>query len=93
MTAEGKALAIESLQLLTLLLPPDHRRKLHLLLRFMAKVTSNTQLVLDKEIPMKTLVIQQLELRLAQDLILIELTDDQHFLPVHHLFARRVGLR
>jgi len=56
-TAEGKALAIESLQLLTLLLPPDHRRKLHLLLRFMAKVTSNTQLVLDKEIPMKTLMI------------------------------------
>jgi len=50
-------MAIESLQLLTLLLPPDHRRKLHLLLRFMAKVTANTQLVLDKEIPMKTLVI------------------------------------
>lgn len=56
-TPEGKAMAIESLQLLTLLLPPDHRRKLHLLLRFMAKVTSNTQLVLDKEIPTKTLVI------------------------------------
>jgi len=56
-TPEGKAMAIESLQLLTLLLPPDHRRKLHLLLRFMAKVTSNTQLVLDNEIPMKTLMI------------------------------------
>jgi len=50
-------MAVESLQLLTLLLPPDLRRKLHLLLRFMAKVSSNTQLVLDPGIPLKTLVL------------------------------------
>ena len=50
-------MAVESLQLLTLLLPPDLRRKLHLLLRFMTKVAANTQLVLDGEIPLKTLVL------------------------------------
>lgn len=49
-------MAIELLQLLTLLLPPDRRRKLHLILRFMAKVSANERLVLDPEIPMKTLV-------------------------------------
>ena len=56
-TEEGKAMAIESLQLLTLVLPPSQRRKLHLLLRFMAKVAANTQLVLDPDVPLKTLVI------------------------------------
>lgn len=55
-TAGGKAMAIELLQLLTLLLPPDQRRKLHLLLRFMAKVSANQKLLLDPEIQMKTLV-------------------------------------
>ena len=54
---EGKAMAIELLQLLTLLLPPDRRRKLHLILRFMAKVSANERLLLDPEIQMKTLVI------------------------------------
>ena len=57
MTPEGKAMAIELLQLLTLLLPPDRRRKLHLILRFMAKVSANERLLLDPEIQMKTLVI------------------------------------
>ncbi|XP_057374613.1 DEP domain-containing protein 1B-like isoform X3 [Daphnia carinata] len=56
-TAGGKAMAIELLQLLTLLLPPDRRRKLHLLLRFMAKVSANQKLVLDPEIQMKTLMV------------------------------------
>lgn len=55
-TAEGKAKAIESLQVLTLLLPPDLRRKLHLLLRFMTKASANRQLVLDPSVPLKTLV-------------------------------------
>lgn len=55
-TPEGKAMAIELLQLLTLLLPPDHRRKLHLILRFMAKVSANEKLVLDSNIPIRTLV-------------------------------------
>ena len=50
-------MAIELLQLLTLLLPPDRRRKLHLILRFMAKVSANERLLLDPEIQMKTLVI------------------------------------
>lgn len=53
-------MAIELLQLLTLLLPPDRRRKLHLILRFMAKVSANNRLVLDSEIPTKTLVIRLL---------------------------------
>lgn len=57
-TPAGKAMAIELLQLLTLLLPPDRRRKLHLLLRFMAKVSANQRLILDPEIQMKTLVKQ-----------------------------------
>ena len=56
LTPEGKAMAIEILQLLTLLLPPDRRRKLHLILRFMAKVSANEKLALDSEIPIKTLV-------------------------------------
>ncbi|XP_032780298.2 DEP domain-containing protein 1B isoform X1 [Daphnia magna] len=56
-TAGGKAMAIELLQLLTLLLPPDQRRKLHLLLRFMAKVSANQKLLLDPEIQMKTLMV------------------------------------
>lgn len=55
-TDEGRFRAIESLQLLVLLLPPDQRRKLHLLLRFMTKVAANAQLVLDPEVPLKTLV-------------------------------------
>lgn len=50
-------MAIELLQLLALLLPPDRRRKLHLILRFMAKVSANEKLLLDPEIQMKTLVI------------------------------------
>lgn len=56
-TAGGKAMAIELLQLLTLLLPPDRRRNLHLLLRFMAKVSANQKLLLDPEIQMKTLMV------------------------------------
>lgn len=56
MTKAGKAMAIGLLQLLTLLLPPDRRRKLHLLLRFMGKVSANERLVLDPVIRMKTLV-------------------------------------
>lgn len=57
LTTEGKQMAIELLQLLTLLMPPDLRRKLHLLLRFMAKASANEKLVLDPEVPLKTLVI------------------------------------
>ncbi|XP_046650662.1 DEP domain-containing protein 1B-like isoform X3 [Daphnia pulicaria] len=56
-TQAGKTMAIELLQLLTLLLPPDRRRKLHLLLRFMTKVSANDRLVLDPIIPMKTLMV------------------------------------
>lgn len=56
LTPEGKHMAIELLQLLTLLMPPDRRRKLHLLLRFMAKASANEKLVLDPEVPLKTLV-------------------------------------
>ena len=37
------------LQICCLMLPPANRRKLHLLLRFMNKVTYNEQLALDKK--------------------------------------------
>lgn len=63
-------MAIELLQLLTLLLPPDRRRKLHLILRFMAKVSANEKLVLDSDIPIKTLVsfpVKKLLLSLVTD--------------------------
>ena len=53
---EGKNMAIECLQLVTLLLPPELRRKLHLLLRFMSKVAANGKLRLDDDVPTKTLV-------------------------------------
>lgn len=49
-------MTVELLQLITLLLPPDRRRKLHLILQFMAKTSANGKLVLDPEINIKTLV-------------------------------------
>ena len=56
MTERGRDMAIESLQLITLLLHPDLRRKLHLLLRFMAKVSANPKLCLDDNVSTKMLV-------------------------------------
>ena len=40
LNAQGKQCAIESFQLLGLLLPPEHRRRLQLLLKFMRRVSS-----------------------------------------------------
>ncbi|KAG7172204.1 DEP domain-containing protein 1B-like, partial [Homarus americanus] len=49
LTREGKDVAVGSIQLLLLLLAPVRRRKLHLLLRMMSKMSNNDKLSLDQE--------------------------------------------
>ena len=46
MSPEGKKCAIESFQLLGLLLPPENRRRLQLLLKFMRRVSSKQGLLI-----------------------------------------------
>ncbi|XP_071533389.1 uncharacterized protein [Panulirus ornatus] len=57
LTKEGKDIAVSSLQLLLLLLAPVRRRKLHLLLRMMSKMSSNDKLTLDPEQTTRALVL------------------------------------
>ncbi|XP_053647606.2 DEP domain-containing protein 1A isoform X2 [Cherax quadricarinatus] len=57
LTREGKDAAISSVQLLLLLLAPVRRRKLHLLLRMMSKMSSNDRLTLDQEQSTRALVL------------------------------------
>lgn len=47
---------VKALQLVCLLLPPANRRRLHLLLRLMNKMSTNDKLVLDETQPSRTLV-------------------------------------
>ncbi|XP_042863645.1 DEP domain-containing protein 1A-like isoform X3 [Penaeus japonicus] len=57
LTREGKEVAVSSIQLLLLLLEPVRRRKLHLLLRMMSKMSSNEKLCLDQEQTTRALVL------------------------------------
>ena len=45
-----------ALQLVLLLIPPANRRRLHLLLRLMNKISTNEKLVLDESQPSRNLV-------------------------------------
>nr|XP_002120611.1 DEP domain-containing protein 1A-like [Ciona intestinalis] len=55
---ETKEVAIECLQLCLMLLPPSNRRKLHLLLRLMAKVSGNPHLTnMSKNMPTRVLLL------------------------------------
>ncbi|XP_045584516.1 DEP domain-containing protein 1A isoform X3 [Procambarus clarkii] len=57
LTREGKDIAISSVRLLLLLLAPVRRRKLHLLLRMMSKMSTNDKLTLDQEQSTRALVL------------------------------------
>lgn len=57
LTREGKEVAVSSIQLLLLLLEPVRRRKLHLLLRMMSKMSGNEKLCLDQEQTTRALVL------------------------------------
>uniref|UniRef100_H2Z936 DEP domain-containing protein n=1 Tax=Ciona savignyi TaxID=51511 RepID=H2Z936_CIOSA len=55
---ETKEVAVETLQLCLMLLPPSNRRKLHLLLRLMAKVSTNPHLThINKNMPTRVLLL------------------------------------
>ncbi|XP_060555654.1 DEP domain-containing protein 1B-like isoform X2 [Ruditapes philippinarum] len=49
---------IKALQLVCLILPPANRRRLHLLLRLMNKMSTNNKLVLDETQPSRTLLLE-----------------------------------
>ncbi|XP_053393922.1 DEP domain-containing protein 1B-like isoform X2 [Mercenaria mercenaria] len=49
---------IKALQLVCLILPPANRRRLHLLLRLMNKMSTNRKLVLDETQPSRTLLLE-----------------------------------
>ncbi|KAK7086424.1 hypothetical protein SK128_017618 [Halocaridina rubra] len=57
LTREGKEVAIISTQLLLLMLSPVVRRKLHLLLRMMSKMSANDKLNLDNQYSTRAIVL------------------------------------
>ncbi|XP_068240420.1 DEP domain-containing protein 1A-like isoform X2 [Palaemon carinicauda] len=57
LTREGKEAAITSIQLMLLMLEPVRRRKLHLLLRMMKKMSHNEKLTITDEQPTRAMVL------------------------------------